>query len=233
MKKTAAAVISVSMLMTSAAYAADFNDTTNHWARNEISILSDKGIVNGVGAGWFDPDGEVTRAQYLKMVMQAVGIPTVEYRAGECLDASANDWFGPYLQSALDKGLIPQEMVAGYKGIVEIERNEAGEAIASKVKYSGAFNGGISISREEAAYLTMSLCQYTLNASTMTKLDMNVDNYSFRDDADISAWTLSAVKLAAANGIINGMENGDFDPAGTTTRAQAAVMINRLINKLG
>jgi len=223
----------VLVFASSAANAADFSDTLSHWARNEISILSDKGIVNGVGGGMFDPDGEVTRAQYLKMLMETLGIQVSPLRTGECLDAAASDWFAPYLQGALDKGLIPKEMIVGYKALVDIERNSEGEAIGSSVRYAGAFNGNVSISREEAAYLTMTLSQYVLNASTMSKLAAtDIDNYTFLDETDISGWTLMAVKLAAANGIINGMDTGKFEPAGTTTRAQAAVMINRLLNKL-
>ena len=232
MKKLAAVVAAVIMLSQSA-YAAVFTDTVGHWAQSDINKLSDMGIINGMGDGSFSPEGDVTRAQYLKMMMEAVKIPAVKYRAGECLDTTDADWYGPYLQSALDKGLIPQEMIVGYKAVVDIERNEAGESIGSSVKYSGAFNGNVAITREEAAYMTMALCQYTLNASTMAKIDEIDRELSFKDGEDISAWAVPSVWLAASNGIITGMDDGTFQPSGTTTRAQAAVMINRLLSKIG
>ncbi|MDO5398129.1 MAG: S-layer homology domain-containing protein [bacterium] len=232
MKKSAIVAAAVIMLSQSA-YAAEFTDTNGHWAQRDISRLSDKGIINGMGDGSFYPEGDVTRAQYLKMMMEAVKIPAADYRAGECLDTTAADWYGPYLQSALDKGLIPQDMIVGYKAVIDIERNEAGESVGASVKYSGAFNGNVAITREEAAYMTMALCQYTLNANTMTKLDEVNKELMFADENDISSWALPSVWLAASNGIINGMEDGSFQPSGTTTRAQAAVMINRLLLKLG
>lgn len=212
--------------------AAEFWDCNNHWANVSINKLADKGIINGYEDGSFKPDGEVTRAQYLKMMMEAVGIPTVEYREDECLDASWNDWYAPYLQSALDKGLIPQNMIVGYKANISIDRDESGASVDSSIKYSGAFNGNVSISREEAAYFTMALCQYSLNANTMTKLKDANKNVTFTDESDISAWALPSVKLAATNEIITGVGSGAFAPKDTETRAQAAAMIERLLEKL-
>ena len=232
MKKLIAAA-AAAVLLGQSAYAAEFSDTSGHWAQRDINRLSDMGIINGMGDGSFYPEGDVTRAQYLKMMMEAMDIPTVEYRAGECLDAAAADWYGPYLQSALDKGLIPQEMIVGYKAIVDIERDENGASAGASVKYSGAFNGNVAITREEAAYMTMALCQYSLNANTMTKLNDVDKELRFTDEQEISAWAIPSVWLAASNGIINGMGDGSFRPLGTTTRAQAAVMINRLMLKLG
>lgn len=231
MKKIIAAAAAV-VLLSQNAYAAEFSDTSGHWAQIDINRLSDKGIINGMGDGSFYPEGDVTRAQYLKMMMEAMEIPTSDYRAGECLDASAWDWYGPYLQSALDKGLIPREMVVGYKAVVDIKRDENGTSTDASVKYSGAFNGNVAITREESAYFTMALCQYSLNANTMTKLvDVNKE-LKFTDEQEIGSWALPSVRLAASNEIINGMGDGSFKPSGTTTRAQAAVMINRLLLKL-
>lgn len=229
MKKIIAISALAAILFAQTAQAADFYDTQNHWARDEISVLADKGIVNGVADGWFEPDSEVTRAQYLKMVMGTVGIQSAEFEEGNCLDATESDWFAPYLQSALNKGLIPAQMITGYRAQVDIQRDEDGNAVGSSVKYTGAFNGNIAISREEAAALTMNIYQYTLNANTAAKLETVSDNISFSDESDISSWALPAVKLAAANGIITGMDSGSFEPENVTTRAQAAVILNRLI----
>lgn len=232
MKKIIAAA-AAALIFAQTAYAAQFNDTMGHWAQREINILADKGIINGVADGRFEPEGEVTRAQYLKMVMEAVGIASTEYRPGQCLDADGGDWYAPYLQSALDKGLIPPGMVAGYKVNVRSEHDEEGNSVSSSVSYSGAFNGGIEITREEAAVLTMNLCQYTLNAATMSKLTFDTEELSFKDAEDIDSRAKRSVELAAANGIITGMDDGSFAPKSTATRAQAAVMINRLIDVIG
>lgn len=228
MKKIISALLAALML-TSSAFAAGFTDISGHWAENDINTLAERGIVNGVAEGIFDAEGSVTRVQFLKMVMETVGIETVEYREGECLDADSSDWYAPYLQSVLDKGLVPEAMVAGYRANVTVERDEEGSVISSSVKYSGAFNGDVPITREEAAHIAMSLYQYTLNPSTMKKLD-GTDVTVFTDVAEISDWAFPAVNLAAISGVITGMDTGSFRPKDTATRAQAAVIIKRLIN---
>ena len=227
MKKTISALLAAVML-TGTAYASGFTDITGHWAENDINILADKGIVNGVADGVFDAEGTVTRVQYLKMVMESVGMETVQYREGECLDAAAEDWYAPYLQSVLDKGLVPEAMVANYKSSVIVERDDEGNAVSSSVTYSGQFNGNVPITREEAAYLAMSIAQYMMNPNTMKNLE-GTSVPVFTDVMEISSWAYPSVNLAAICGVITGMDTGSFRPQDTATRAQAAVIMNRLI----
>lgn len=229
MKKTLISILAATMLITNTAFAADFTDTKGHWAEEAINTLAEKGIVNGVVDTEFNPDGEVTRAQYLKMIMEATGMETAQYRAGECLEATADDWYAPYLQRALDCGLIPKEMIAGFKQKVEYEVDEDGKAISSRVVYSGAFNGVLPISREEMAVLTQYFYQYTRTVKTTEKNDVSGIK-DFTDQLSISEWAENSVKLAVANGFIEGMENNIFSPKSSTTRAQAATVILRVIN---
>ena len=53
------------------AFAASFTDIDNHWAKDSKNALADRGVVNGVTDTQFMPDGIVTRAQYLNMIMEA------------------------------------------------------------------------------------------------------------------------------------------------------------------
>ena len=230
MKKVITIMLAAMMLTMSSAYAARFEDTQGHWAEAEIDILAEKGIVSGISASRFAPDAEVTRAQYLKMIMQATGLKTTPYRAGECLEAKASDWYAPYLQKALDCGLIPESMIAGYKENVIYTVDETGKATESKVVYSGAFNGDLNISREEMAVLTQYFYQYTRTVRTNKETDLS-DINTFNDEDAISDWAKQSVKMAVANGFIKGSSNNMFNPKDATTRAQAATVINRVISK--
>ena len=60
--------------------------------------LAENDKVSGVGDGKFNPDGTVTRAEFLKMALGTVGIADVPYRSGECLDVTASDWYGGCVQ---------------------------------------------------------------------------------------------------------------------------------------
>lgn len=56
---------------------------------------------------------------------------------------------------------------------------------------------------------------------------------AFTDAASISNYAQDAVSAMAANGIFNGRAEGLFVPAGTCTRAEAAVVIHRLLTLTG
>lgn len=229
-KKKIIKVAAVLMALSCTAHAAQFTDTQNHWARETIDTLADMGVVSGVTDTLFMPDGTVTRAEYLKMIMEALNLGTADLRPGECLDAAAYDWYAPYLQRALDIGIIPGDMVLNYKENVEYTVDENGNTIYSKVTYSGAFNGNIPITRQEMAVLTQYAYQYTRTVVT-NKTAKDEKGTMFEDRDDISGWATVSVEQAVANGFMEGMDDNYFKPADTATRAQAATVILRVITK--
>ena len=60
------------------------------------------------------------------------------------------------------------------------------------------------------------------------------DDYRLRysDEADISGWAKEYVCDADYLGLINGVGEGRFAPKGNATRAQSAVIIKRLLDKI-
>lgn len=231
MKKIIGIIISMAVICSSAVNVFAFSDISNHWARESIEALTSAGVVNGVSQDRFAPDETVTRAQYLKMIMTATGINTVTPRIGECLELDGYEWYAPYLQKALDAGLIPDEMIASCKKNVVYDVDENGNAVSSKVVYTGAFNGGLPITREEMAVFTQYCYQYS--RTILTNKETNLSKIKdFADKQSISSWALVSVRQAVANGFITGMENNLFMPAENATRAQAATIIYRVINSM-
>lgn len=230
MKKITGMILSAVLLLNVTVSAAGFNDTKGHWAEQTINTLAERNVIDGIAPGVFAPDKEVTRAQYLKMIMEATGMSALPYRKGECLELNGSEWYAGYLQSALDKGLVPSSMITGFKQKVEYKVDENGTATESKVVYSGAFNGDLVITREEMAVLTQYIYQYTRTILTNKPTDIEQAD-SFSDDDNISSWAYTSVKLAAANGFIEGMDDGSFKPQNGATRAQAATIILRVSEK--
>lgn len=217
-------IVLLSMTAGTVAMAADFADIKGHWAESVINTLADKGVVNGVSDTEFNPDGTVTRAEFLKMALGAAGIEDAKYRNGECLDVKSSDWFAPCVQSALDKGLIPEGMIENFSV------NVISDDETSKAVYKGSFHGNIPVTREEMAYITQSVYQYSLGENGIDKLEIPVD-LPFSDVSAVSAWAMDGVKHAYINNLISGMEDGTFHPLDTATRAQAAVIINNMLDQ--
>lgn len=214
-----------------------FTDIAGHWGETYIKSLADKGMVDGVGDGKFNPDGTVTRAEFLKMAMDAAGIVGHAYREGECLDASNDDWYCYYLQGALDKELISEEMIENCKNEkvtkTLAEAKDDKEAVTADVMvYTGTFNGSAQITREEMAAVAVNCLSYALkNADKQIKIQaLSTDDG--HNDKDINEKYANAVDAAYEYGLVTGMGDGTFAPKATLTRAQAAVVIDKLANLL-
>ena len=211
-----------------------FTDINGHWAEKTVKALAESGVVQGDGSGKFNPEGTVTRAEFLKMAMEAVDVVGHAYREGECLDAKQDDWYCYYLQGALDKGLIsPALLVDDLDGYavqeidkVLVEATEESEAVTAKVyEYTaGEFNGNAPITREEMAALLVWVDESRL----LYPLVSNVEN-QFTDAEEIDENYELDVLYAIYLGFINGMGDGTFAPKATLTRAEAATVISRVI----
>jgi len=83
-----------------------FNDIDNVlWARDAIDYLYKKGIVNGKASGVFAPNDEVTRAEFIKMVVEALGLEKsdVDIPFG---DVAADSWYASYVKAAYKAGVV-------------------------------------------------------------------------------------------------------------------------------
>lgn len=85
----------------------------------------------------------------------------------------------------------------------------------------GTFGVGMPISRQECCAFIYRAAQNMLTYGEETK---------FADIDDVAEWALESVKALSSAGIIVGDENGNFNPHDYVTRAQAAVMIYKLIS---
>ena len=75
------------------------------WAIESIQSLAAEGIISGKGNGFFDPDGKVTREEFLKMLIEAFKLVDEEASV-EFTDVSKDEWYYPYVASAKKYGII-------------------------------------------------------------------------------------------------------------------------------
>ena len=79
-----------------------------------------------------------------------------------------------------------------------------------------------NITRQDAAVI--------LYRASEKKLALSGEK-EFKDSGEVSDYAKNAVSVFGANGIINGFSDGSFAPKMSITRAQAAVIINNILNK--
>ena len=100
MKKVISLFAAVCMLLSATcmqafAAAPSFSDVpADHWAYDAVEYAAEKGWVDGVGDGRYDPDGSVTGAQWMTMIIRAFfNVDVQEWQPGEA-------WYQPYLDVA-------------------------------------------------------------------------------------------------------------------------------------
>ena len=77
------------------------------WAAEAICELFDEGIVNGRDRGSFEPQENVTRAEFLKMILLG-GDYSVYSISGsdDYSDVDSGDWYYPYVTYATKRGFV-------------------------------------------------------------------------------------------------------------------------------
>lgn len=83
-----------------------FKDITSvPWAQEAIEALAKDGVINGVGDDNFDPEGIVTREQYVKIMVGAFGLEA----KGDIPafgDVAEGQWYSEFIKIAVTNGLI-------------------------------------------------------------------------------------------------------------------------------
>ena len=74
------------------------------WAKNAIEFLYEKKVVNGNPDGTFAPNNNVTRAEFIKMVVESMGVGSV-YDKTPFLDVAPDSWYATYIARAYKEGI--------------------------------------------------------------------------------------------------------------------------------
>lgn len=122
------------------------------------------------------------------------------------------------------------ELAANGKGFIDVNSSAWYAPYVYAAKNNGIVNGtsantfgvGSPISRQDMSVIINNIID--IDADISTNRDI------FKDDSSISAYAYEAVYSMKALGILNGYENGEFNPQGKLTRAEAAKVIAMVVD---
>jgi hypothetical protein len=178
-----------------------FADTNGHWAQNFIEILAAKGIVQGMGEDQFIPDAQLTRAQFVTMMSNTIFDLDVDASEPATFkDVNREDWYAPYVNWGFENKIINGNP-------------------------DGTFAPGAPITREQMAVILSNFAK----SEGITYKAIN-GPVIFTDDSSISPWALESVSTIVESGIMNGRPEGNYDPLGFATRAEASKVIYGVLN---
>lgn len=178
-----------------------FSDTRNYpWAEPAIERLVDRGIVKGMGDGTFGCSLNVSRADFTVMLVRMT------------------EQNVPFSENFAD---VTQDKYY-YKEV----------GIAKVLGFATGREGNIfdplgNITREDMATLAWRVMVRQGRLKEKSKVSLETE---FSDAGDISEYARIAVSVLVEKEILNGYETGEFKPKGKATRAECAVVLDRLLS---
>ena len=76
------------------------------WAQEAIEYLYFKDIVDGYGDGTYGVNDSVTREQFVKILITALGLNLYELDSNDFTDVESGAWYEVYINSAMHYGII-------------------------------------------------------------------------------------------------------------------------------
>lgn len=115
-----------------------------HWASSYLDTLKSRGIIRGYAGGDLAPDRHVTRAELLKMVMEAAAIQHFRTNFEAYFsDVKRTDWFVQYVETAYEKGIASGYTDGTFRPNQSINRAEAMKLILQAFEVPlGTYRGG-------------------------------------------------------------------------------------------
>ncbi len=170
------------------------------WAQTAIVYLAEQGIVNGKTETEFYPGDSITRAEFVKILVNALDIKSDGIKANMFSDVNDGNWYYDSVMRAYSAGIVNGYSEDLFGADRFIKREEICVMICRAREYLG----------------------YKLSGEP-------IDNEVFNDFDSISEYARESVAALYSNGIVNGTGNGDFAPGSNATRAEAAKMMYMLI----
>ena len=189
-----------------------YPDTKDNWARDAIQAMTQAGYLSGYADNTFKPSAQITREQAAAIY-------------GKVLQHNLNE------QELAD--IVTKEASTSYS---DVEADRWSSSAIKLVSAAGvmegtsktAFTPSKTMDREQFVASAASLAK-KLNLSTPVK----TEKVTFKDEASISSTYLADIQYMAQRGIVASGATENFNPKQPVTRAQAATILNRMLNGAG
>lgn len=187
----------------------EFEDTANHWAKDSIAKTVEKGLFNGVTETKFAPETSMTRGMFATVLARYSKADLTKYTESSFSDVSIKKWYGQSVEWALEQAVV------------------SGMGISS-VTNQPYFAPEQAISREQMAVMITNYCK-NVGKGPVGEWAIRLD---YSDLENVSSWAGEGVMFCTMRGYMGGYPDGTFGPKKMITRAEAAVILDRLIEDI-
>ncbi|WP_139991840.1 S-layer homology domain-containing protein [Paenibacillus paridis] len=183
----------------------EFTDVAKHWAKDAVNDMGSRLIINGVGNDLFNPNQDITRAEFAAIIVRGLGLE-LDKGTAPFSDIKSSDWYAAAIQTAFSYGLITGFADGTFKPQEKITREQAMVMIAKAMKIT-------ELQSKLAAGGT---------AEMLTP---------FNDMASVSTWAKDSVLACLQAGVVTGRSSVWIAPKENMTRAEVAAIVQRLLQK--
>ncbi len=185
-------IIATVLIFSTVAFAhTPFNDISGHWAQKYIEQLYDRGIVNGTPDGAFNPEDNITTAEFISMLLRD--------KYGY-IEPTGNHWASGYMDYAYNSNMIDAQ-----------EKNVPDEPLlrrfAARIVHELLLNVYVEKDEDDISVAEQLLDLYDCPSCVMH------------------------VSQVYVKGIMGGYDDSRFHQTDYMTRAQAATIVMRVLDK--
>lgn len=181
-----------------------YHDIEEHWAQDAVLYLHNRGLVNGVGEGFFGVSQGLTRAELATLLVRVFSSETeqqdsivADAQSSSFTDVAPSHWAWAAIENAAARG-----WVSGYP--------------------DGSYRPSAVLSRAEAAKVIVLAFELERGSLPVEFKDLGQSGY---------AWADASICVLASNGISQGTGNGYFEPQKGLTRAEFAQLLAKILQK--
>jgi len=127
-------------LFTQTAYASFSDVASTHANYDAIEYVQDEGIVEGYPDGTYKPDQTINRAEFTKIIMEAITYDEITDYFDCYPDVSDNDWFRKYVCLADKKGVVDGYPDGLFRPANSINFVEAAKIIVEGFEYQYSYD---------------------------------------------------------------------------------------------
>jgi hypothetical protein len=184
-----------------------FVDMANHWAKDAVNDMGSRMVAHGTEKGQFSPDGDITRGEFAAILVRGLGLELK--KDGKAFsDVKLTDGYNDAVQTAYAYGLINGFEDGSFRPNDKITRQQAMTIIAKAMMITNG-SAALSVTAEES--------EKTLR--------------SYTDGGNVSTWAKSGVASIVKSGVVLGRSKSLLAPKANITRAEVAVIIERLLKQ--
>ncbi|GAA0371366.1 S-layer homology domain-containing protein [Bacillus horti] len=172
------------------------------WALQAISALALDKVIQGDNEGNFSPKRNMTRAEFAKVAVIALGLDMKQQQHPTFTDIKKTDWFYDYVETAAEYGFIQGTMKNGAKVFLPQD----------------------PISRAEITAILSRVMKQSKNAALE-----GAEAHPFKD-VQASHWAAADIHLLYQKGLMKGRTADRFAPNENASRAEVSVLLKRFID---